>query len=102
MWGPRRQGTLPATGFLVGAQPAAIVISAFKGAEDGRGSILRVYNDDTVVHTAQLSWCLPVRRAMLVDLAETDGAVLFDGKPRAGYDVEVPAAGIVSIRLEWA
>jgi len=100
--GPCAEGMLPATGALVTARPATIVLSAFKGAEDGRGAILRVYNDDVVSHTAQLSWCLPVRRATLVDLAETDGANLFDDEARDGVDIEVPADGIVSIRLEWA
>jgi alpha-mannosidase len=100
--GPCAEGLLLATDALVGVRPAAVVLSAFKGAEDGRGAILRVYNDDDVAHTAQLSWCLPVRRATLVNLAETDGVVLFDGEARDGFDVEVPAAGSISMRLEWA
>jgi alpha-mannosidase len=96
------EGGLPATAALVGTRPAAIIVSALKGAEDGRGSIFRVYNDDVVAHDAELFWCLAVRRATRVDLAETDQAVLFEGEQRDSVSVEVPAGGIVSLRLEWA
>jgi mannosylglycerate hydrolase len=100
--GPCAEGGLPATAPLVGARPAAIVVSALKGAEDGRGSILRVYNDDVVAHDAELFWCLPVYRATRVDLAETDQAVLFEGEQRDSVSMEIPAGGIASLRLEWA
>jgi alpha-mannosidase len=100
--GPCAEGTLPATAALVGARPPAIVVSALKGAEDGRGAICRVYNDDTIAHEAELFWCLPVQRATRVNLAETDEAVLFEGEQRDGIRVEVPAGRIVSLRLEWA
>jgi alpha-mannosidase len=100
--GPCAEGVLPPTAALVEARPPAIVISALKGAEDGRGAILRVYNDDTVAHSAELAWLIPVVRVTRVDLAETDLEVLWSKAECKGLNVEVPAGGILSLRLEWS
>ena len=97
---PCAEGALPASGSLAAVGPAQMVLSAFKGAEDGRGVILRLYNDSEDAGTAQIALATAVGRATLTSLAELDGAALFDGEPRREFALEVPAAGIVSVRLE--
>jgi alpha-mannosidase len=100
--GPVLGGRLPHTASFVAITPAALVLSALKGAEDGRGTILRFYNDGSQTQIAGIALLLPVRRVTLVDLAERDGVVLFEGEPRTQFTLEAPAARIVSLRLEWA
>jgi len=97
---PCAEGELPAAGSLAEVGPAQMVLSALKGAEDGRGVILRLYNDSEEAGTARVALAMAVRRATLTSLAELDGAALFDGEPRREFSVEVQAAGIVSVRLE--
>lgn len=98
---PCMEGDLPASGSLAEVGPASMVLSALKGAEDGRGAILRLYNDSEEAGTAHVTLAVGVARATLTSLAEQDGDVLFgDGEPRRTFSVAVRAAGIVSIRLE--
>ena len=98
---PCMEGELPASGSLAEVGPASMVLSAFKGAEDGRGAILRLYNDSEEAGTAHVTLAVGVARATLTSLAEQDGDVLFcNGEPRRTFSVEVRAAGIVSVRLE--
>jgi alpha-mannosidase len=98
---PCAEGFLPATASLAAITPQSMVVSAIKGAEDGRGAILRFYNESREPGTAHIQLLLPVVRVTHVDLAERDGAVLFAGEPRTAFTVEAGPATIVSLRLEW-
>jgi alpha-mannosidase len=96
------QGRFPATASLVDISAQALVLSTLKPAEDGRGAILRLYNDDERPHTGTISLLIPVSQATIVTLGEQDGQVLFAGEPRTRFSIEVQPAQVVSIRLTWA
>jgi alpha-mannosidase len=100
--GPVLRGHLPRSASLVSIIPASVVLSALKGAEDGRGVIVRLYNDTDQAQTATIQVLLPVGRVTMVNLAEHEGTVLHAGEPRTQFAVEVPGARIISLRLEWA
>jgi alpha-mannosidase len=99
---PCTEGFLPETASLIEVAPAAVTISALKDAEDGRGAILRMYNQDAREHIAHLQLLLPVARAVLVNLAEQDGEVIFEGTTRTEFAIAVRGHGITTVRVEWA
>ncbi|HWE62038.1 MAG TPA: glycoside hydrolase family 38 C-terminal domain-containing protein [Chloroflexota bacterium] len=98
---PCAEGWLPPAASLVQIDPPAVVISALKGAEDGRGAILRIYNHEPCPHAASVRLLFPATRATIVDLAEQDRTALDMSAPFSDFTVTIPAHGIVSVRLEW-
>lgn len=63
-------GSLPARGSFLEVLPAAVVVSAVKPPEEGKGLIVRLYNSAPVPVEAQLTLWQPVREAALVRLDE--------------------------------
>ena len=96
------EGPLPSSASLVRVEPASVLHSALKGAEDGRGAIIRVYNEEEQAADATITLAFPLASARLTSLAEQDGAELpLEGTGKT-LRVAVPARGIVSVRLAWA
>jgi mannosylglycerate hydrolase len=79
-------------------EPAGVVLSAVKAAEDGDGVIVRVFNSSDEPVTAQLSPRFQVGSARRCDLEERD---LEDLSAAAGGRISVPLAGgqIATVRL---
>jgi alpha-mannosidase len=61
---------MPADLPLVGLEPAPLLLSAFKPAENGDGVVLRVLNPTAVFHEAVLTLGFPFERADSLRLDE--------------------------------
>lgn len=64
-------GTLPGAYSFLSVQPEAMILSAFKRAEDGQGYVARVYNSCGVGGLATLRCNLPFNGAQACNLLET-------------------------------
>jgi mannosylglycerate hydrolase len=64
------QGVLPATASLVEVKPADLVVSAIKGAEDGKGLLVRLYNTGDRAVRGRVRLREPHEQVELVDLNE--------------------------------
>jgi alpha-mannosidase len=56
---------------LLEIEPSALVLSAFKPAENGKGIVLRILNPTTTVQEARISIGFPFEKAELLRLDET-------------------------------
>jgi alpha-mannosidase len=80
---------LPASGSPLEIEPQALVLSAFKTAEDGDGTVVRVYNTSDAPLEGRLRLLLPHGDAGFVDLNEeplgaaetTDGWLSMSARP---------------------
>lgn len=92
-------GTLPSAYSFVRVEPAEMILSAFKRAEDGNGFIARVYNSAGVGGTARIICNLPFGRAeacnLLEQARETNSATV-DG-PVVSLDLEGRLHGTVRL-----
>ena len=101
------KGTAPATESLIRIEPANVSVAALKAAEDGRGVILRIAEEDGKEARAVLSTPLRVERAERATfLEEPLGGleVRAGGDGRSEIVVPVPPRGTVTVRLaplEW-
>jgi alpha-mannosidase len=84
---------------LVAVSPRAVVLSALKPAEDGRGLIVRLLNPTDAAHDAVIDLGFEVTRAAAVRLDETplDQPVSCAGRR---LTLTVPAHALRSVRLE--
>lgn len=82
---------------LLTLAPQAVVLSAIKESEDMKAAIVRWWNPTSYGVSADLSLHLPVKRAMLAKLNETEIAVL-PSSPR--QMIGTGAFGITSVRVE--
>jgi len=82
--------------------PDTVVLSTLKGAENGEGAILRLYNESDQEETARVVLLVPARSVELTDLDERPGGTLWEGPPRAKFSLAIPARGIVTERLRWS
>ncbi|HVC78886.1 MAG TPA: glycoside hydrolase family 38 C-terminal domain-containing protein [Chloroflexota bacterium] len=99
---PCAEGELPGSAAIVRVSPDTVVLSTLKGAENGDGAILRLYNESNQAETARVALLVPARSAELTDLDERPGGALWEGPPRAELSLPIPARGIVSARLRWS
>jgi alpha-mannosidase len=100
---PCAEGALPPSASIVEVSPNSVVISTLKGAENGDGAILRLYNEGDQEETARVALLVPARSVELTDLDERPGGDrLWEGPPRAEFSLTIPARGIVSARLRWS
>lgn len=90
-------GEVLARPFLV-ATPSTLVVETVKGAEDGRGIVVRLYDSARRRGTGTLRCGFPVARAWRTDLLENDGAELevAEGEVRFPYG----PFEILTLRLE--
>ncbi|NSW55038.1 MAG: alpha-mannosidase [Armatimonadetes bacterium] len=92
-------GTLPSAYSFVRVEPAEMILSAFKLAEDGNGFIARVYNSAGVGGTARITCNLPFSRAescnLLEQSRETNSATV-DG-PVVSLDLQGRLHGTVRL-----
>jgi alpha-mannosidase len=71
-----------------------VVVTALKPADDGRGSILRLFGASGEPRRIKLSWSKPVpHHVWISDLSE-------EPRQEIGHSIEVPAWGIVTLRAE--
>lgn len=71
---PGRRDEVRADRSFLAIEPAALVLSAFKEAEDGDGFVLRIYNPGPVPVEGRVRFGLPVRGVRRANLEETPGA----------------------------
>ncbi len=78
----------------------AVVVSALKPAQDGRGGVIRLWNpwETEVKEVIRLS--AQIKRAALCNLNEEDQQDLRLDK-KGGIPVTVPAKGLTTVRFEW-
>jgi alpha-mannosidase len=99
-------GRLPASGAFLRVTPACVSVSALKGAEDGRGLILRLCNLSASAVEARVEWGLlaaVLRRVTRTSLAEVDeDALPVQHTPDGGTALELGLRPweIASLRLE--
>jgi alpha-mannosidase len=79
-----------------------VVISTLKGAENGDGAILRLYNEGDQEETARVALLIPAHSVEITDLDERPGQLIWEGEPRAEFSLTIPAHGIVSARVRWS
>lgn len=93
-------GKLPGRCSFVRVEPANMVLTALKPAEDGQGVIARVYNSTGVGGTATITCRLPFRRATACNLLEEPRAK--NGARVRGSTVTLDLQGRLqgSVRLE--
>ena len=100
--GPCAEGELPPSASIVRVHPDTVVLSTLKGAENGDGAILRLYNESDREETARVSLLVSARSVELTDLDERPGNSLWEGPARAEFSLTIPARGIVSARMRWS
>jgi alpha-mannosidase len=93
-------GALPPQGSFVGVGPKALVLGAVKGAEDGRGMVVRLWNSSEEPCDGQVRFWTPPVRVTECTLGERDLRAL----EVAGDCVTVALRGreILSLRAEFA
>src|SRR6185437_4037406 len=96
------EGELPPSASIVRVHPDTVVLSTLKGAENGDGAILRLYNESDREETARVSLLVSARSVELTDLDERPGNSLWEGPARAEFSLTIPARGIVSARMRWS
>ncbi|MHB1007563.1 MAG: alpha-mannosidase [Chloroflexota bacterium] len=97
---PLHLGSLPSGASFVSIQPASLVLSAVKDAEDGDGVIVRLYNPSTAHALARIETLWPLEGSEIVDLRERH---VGDLQPEGSViGLPIRAAQIVTIRLRFA
>jgi alpha-mannosidase len=90
----RATGPKPSATPLLRVEPEDVLVTALKPSDDGRALIVRLFGASAQVRTATLTWGGP----------QPAGMFLTDTSERAGREVrgriEVPACGLVSLRVE--
>lgn len=92
------KGDLPASGCFLEIEPANLVLSALKPAEDGHGFILRFWNMGIQATEGRVRLGLPWRRAWRANMAEEPLTELYpDG---AGWlHLQAGGRGVVTLRF---
>jgi alpha-mannosidase len=92
-------GTLPPQASLLSIEPANLILSALKQAEEGDGVILRVYNPTRETLRGRITLAKPVTAAHVVNLNEQRKTTLAPAKDGA-IELDVPAGKIITLELE--
>mgnify|MGYP000992221027 CR=1 FL=1 len=88
------RGAAPDGRPLLRVGPAGVLVTGLKPSDDGRALIVRLFNPSAAPQTATLSpGARALRSVTLTDTGERAGARVRDG-------VEVPAGGLVALRVE--
>jgi len=78
---------------LVKVEPAGVIVTSLKPAEDGKGLILRLHNAGTQSAQARLAWSEPApKRVVLSSPREEEGAAVTG-------PIEIVPSGIVTLRV---
>ncbi len=90
-------GSLPESMSFLRVEARNVIVSAIKGAEDGRGIILRCYETTGKSTTAKIEMFKPVSEALITNIIEEDIGEL----PIRNGTVELPISGysIETVRL---
>ncbi len=98
---PHAGGHLPPEASFFSVEPAGLVLSALKKAEDRESFILRLFNPTPEAVEGRITLRAPLAKAWLTNLNEERQGELpaAAGRPVA---VEVPSAKIVTVELEMA
>ena len=97
---PNAEGTLPAGGSFFTINPAdKLMLSTLKQADDGKGTILRLWNASGQTLKAEVGTLLPVKSAALVkldespisDLAVNGGKIAFECGPHKIISIKLMA-----------
>lgn len=101
MQGGGQLGLLEPTWSFARLEPAELVLSTIKRAEDGSGVILRWYNPLAHEVTADLTTALAFSRADLVSLSEEIRSVIIgeSDAPTRHWRIATPAGSIQTVRL---
>lgn len=94
-------GELPPTLGLLEVEGKNLVLSAVKGAEDGDGVVVRVYNPDRAPRSGWLRCVRAPARATRARLDETELEELAV-EPDGRVPLELPSGRIETVRLRWA
>lgn len=92
-------GTLPPQGEWVTLEPAALVLSAIKPADDGDGLIVRFYNSSEQPQTARVTFGFPVATMQPVNLLEEPEGAALDVSEDGRVTLDVPPKRIVTWRV---
>ncbi|MCX5644412.1 MAG: polysaccharide lyase family protein [Phycisphaerae bacterium] len=80
---------------LLRVEPDDVIVTALKPSDDGRALIVRLFGASAQAKSASLHWGgVPPKAVFLSDTSERPGK-------RVGARIEVPAAGLVSVRAEF-
>ena len=90
------RGTVPSHSSLLTVQPADILVTALKPADEGRARIVRLFNSSSTSIEARLTWSQSgPKRVWLSDTSERP-------LKKATGSVSVPGWGVVTLRVEMA
>lgn len=93
----RGHGDLPASNSLFSVDAADVLVTAVKAAEDGNGTIVRLFNPTTTMQAVRLTWNRPIRSAGLVRMDESSVAELKPDGERVVIDADPKK--IVTVRI---
>ena len=74
-------------------EPAAVIATAFKPADDGEALIVRLFNPTDQPQAARLHWSQPVHQTRLSSASEGQGEIAPDA-------VTLPKFGMVTLRVK--
>jgi alpha-mannosidase len=92
-----RGGPRPDALSFITIEPKALILSAVRRTEDGRGLVIRFYNISREPLTAILTSSLPVEAARRLNLNEEPGAALV---VQDQHRVEIPVRGAEVVTCE--
>jgi alpha-mannosidase len=87
---PITYGPLPS---ILSLEPADVIATALKPSDDGKATIVRLYNPTDKTQTAHLKWFRPVRATWLSSGLEEQGA-------KAPEAIAIPKSGMVTLRVD--
>jgi len=93
----KNAGELKLEDSLLSLSPSTVVLSAIKESEDAKAAIVRWWNPTPSAISADLSLHLPIRKAALAKLNETEIATLLSLQRQL---IETGAFGTTSVRVE--
>lgn len=95
--GDAPKGRLPFTGSLCRVEGAGVCLSAVKTAEDGSGTVLRVYNTLPAETKCRISFRVKPKSAYSCDINETACTpLMFSGK---ALELTLPPRGVRTVKL---
>ena len=96
---PAQSGSLPPCYSLVQCSEENVIVDTVKQAEDGRGVIVRLFENQNKTTRIKLTFAQPVKSASLCDLMEKSGAELAVSENVAS--LELKPFEIVTLRAEF-
>jgi len=93
----KNTGELKLEDSLLSLSPQTVVLSAIKESEDAKAAIVRWWNPTPHEVSANLSLHLPIEKATLAKLIETETAALPSSQKQI---IETGCCGITTVRVE--